>query len=470
MTDSGERRAALTRVGGLSVFLMGVMILAVSFSGWPQPEEKLSPLQVGRYAVRAERQSADYDEKAERQIAFATDNDNAASGERDLAAKEESRARQSAYLAADLKSRIDKTLEEGRDQVWPGRAARAAAVTWRAPRRSSLCPAMNVWCFVFEASGPTACHVAGGQLLPQSAGPRAGSRLFSRWGRRRPAAMDSDGTQTEACVVCKGISVLAGECCAQWKYQCTKRRAPRTASCACLHQYARRDSCVVRFLGRGAIEESICAVVRALQVNQATKLKSKAGRLQEMAAELLSKAKTEKEGAAALKAKYYKTMDDYGKAVQKIDDATMNAQKILDQMNAQSLTLAQVATQYGTASGHGANPGASAAVALKGQLQKAQQDLAAITSQKAKADEDTQTARQLADQYQPMIIDAEKDKRSSDFKFQEFARLTQEADSLQTRADALLSRADTIDGLIQVCECVRVSGCVRALRVGEFSA
>ena len=39
--------------------------------------------------------------------------------------------------------------------------------------------------------------------------------------------------------------------------------------------------------------------------------------------------------------------------------------------------------------------------------------------------------------------------RSSDFKFQEFARLTQEADSLQTRADALLSRADTIDGLIQ---------------------
>merc|ERR1712216_347574 len=71
------------------------------------------------------------------------------------------------------------------------------------------------------------------------------------------------------------------------------------------------------------------------------------------------------------------------------------------------------------------------------------------TAQKAKADEDTQQARKLADQYQPMIIAAEKDKRSSDFKFQEFARLTQEADSLQTRADALLSRADTIDGLIQ---------------------
>ena len=291
-----------------------------------------------------------------------------------------------------------------------------------------------------------------GSSTPQAAGPRAGSWLLSRWGRGRPAAMDSDGVQTEAYV--KGISVLAGKCCARWKYQCTETgRAPRTASCACLHQYARRDRRVVRCFARGAIEEFIFAVVRAFQVNQATKLKSKAGRLQEMAAELLSQAKTEKEGAAALKAKYYKTMDDYGKAVQKIDDATMNAQKILDQMNAQSLTLAQVATQYGTASGHGANPGASAAVALKGQLQKAQQDLAAITSQKAKADEDTQTARQLADQYQPMIIDAEKDKRSSDFKFQEFARLTQEADSLQTRADALLSRADTIDGLIQVFVC-----------------
>jgi hypothetical protein len=137
MTDSGERRAALTRFGGLSVFLMGVAILAVSFSGWPQPEEKLSPLQVGRYAVRAERQSADYDEKAERQIAFATDNDNAASGERDLAAKEESRARQSAYLAADLKSRIDKTLEEGRDQV--SSAARGARCRCHLARAQAEC-------------------------------------------------------------------------------------------------------------------------------------------------------------------------------------------------------------------------------------------------------------------------------------------------------------------------------------------
>ena len=216
--------------------------------------------------------------------------------------------------------------------------------------------------------------------------------------------------------------------------------------------------CAVRcaVVAGGTRDIHVCPyVVWCRQVNQATKLKSKAGRLQEMAAELLSKAKTEKEGAAALKAKYYTTMDDYGKAVQKIDDATMKAQQILDQMNAQSLTLAQVATEYGTASGHGADPGASAAVALKGQLQKAQKDLASITAQKAKADEDTQTARKLADQYQPMIIMAEKDKRSSDFKFQEFARLTQEADSLQTRADALLSRADTIDGLIQVCVCAR---------------
>jgi hypothetical protein len=81
------------------------------------PSELLSPLQVGRYAVRAERQSADYDKKAERQIAFAADNDNAASSERNLASKEESRARNSAYLAADMKATIDKVLEEGRDQV-----------------------------------------------------------------------------------------------------------------------------------------------------------------------------------------------------------------------------------------------------------------------------------------------------------------------------------------------------------------
>ena len=82
-----------------------------------RPDELLSPLEVGLYSVRAERESEDYDRKAERQISFATDNDNAATSERELAAKEEKRARQSAYLAADIKSRIDKVLEEGRDEV-----------------------------------------------------------------------------------------------------------------------------------------------------------------------------------------------------------------------------------------------------------------------------------------------------------------------------------------------------------------
>jgi len=262
--------------------------------------ELLSPLQVGRYAVRAERQSGDYDSKAERQIAFATDSDNAATSERELAAKEEKRARESAYLAADVKSRIDKILEAGRDQV-----------------------------------------------------------------------------------------------------------------------------------------------------NQSTKLKAKAGRLQESAAELLTKAKGEKETAAALKAKYYKTMDTYGEAVKKIDKATADAQSILDQMNAQSLVLAQVATQYGVATNHGQNPDAATAAALRAQLLQAQKDLATITARKAQADEDTATARKLADEYQPMIIAAEKDKRSSDFHFQNFAHLTHDADTLQNRADALLKRAGTTDGLIE---------------------
>jgi chromosome segregation ATPase len=298
-----ERQHAV-KAAGLLVVVGAVAIVALSVSGGvPERAELLSPLQVGRYAVRAERQGQDYDQKAERQIAFATDNDNAASGERDLAAKEEKRARDSAYLAADTKSRIDKVLEAGRDQV-----------------------------------------------------------------------------------------------------------------------------------------------------NQATKLKSKAGRLQEMAAELLGKAKTEKETAAALKAKYYTTMDQYGEAVQKIDTATQTAQQILDQMNAQSLTLAEVATEYGAATQHGEDPDAAGAQALKGQLQQAQTDLAAITAQKAQADEDTQEARKLADQYQPMIIDAEKDKRESDMHFQNFADLTHQADELQNRADALLARADTIDGLIQATQ------------------
>ena len=197
--DGGARRAALTRFGGLSVFLMGVAILAVSFSGWePQPEEKLSPLQVGRYAVRAERQSQDYDEKAERQIAFATDNDNAASGERDLAAKEESRARQSAYLAADLKSRIDKTLEEGRDQVSSAARARAGGALGR-PRGA-----------VFARHAGTVEAVRRGGQLPSALATHAcrtgdGSGLPARIAWERGSGGARSRTQTKRCSWCQEV-------------------------------------------------------------------------------------------------------------------------------------------------------------------------------------------------------------------------------------------------------------------------
>ena len=55
----------------------------------------------------------------------------------------------------------------------------------------------------------------------------------------------------------------------------------------------------------------------------------------------------------------------------------------VDQMNAQSLVLAQLATQYGVDTQHGKDPNAAAAQAIKAQLIQAQKDLAAITAQKA---------------------------------------------------------------------------------------
>jgi len=115
-------RSRLLAAAAVALLIAGVCAVAYTSRGDAarSRDELLSPLQVGRYAVRAERQSGDYDSKAERQIAFATDNDNAATAERQLAAKEESRARDSAYLAADIKSRIDKILEAGRDQVRRG--------------------------------------------------------------------------------------------------------------------------------------------------------------------------------------------------------------------------------------------------------------------------------------------------------------------------------------------------------------
>ena len=121
---SGLHMGSAKRIAAAAaVFISCAALLAFVFdeddsNKTTRPDELLSPLEVGLYAVRAERESADYDKKAERQIAFATDNDNAASAESQLAAKEEKRARQSAFLAADVKSRIDRVLEEGKDEVY----------------------------------------------------------------------------------------------------------------------------------------------------------------------------------------------------------------------------------------------------------------------------------------------------------------------------------------------------------------
>lgn len=124
----------------------------------------------------------------------------------------------------------------------------------------------------------------------------------------------------------------------------------------------------------------------------------------------------------------------------------------VDQMNAQSLVLAQLATQYGVDTQHGKDPDAAAAQAIKAQLIQAQRDLARITAQKAQADEDTATARKLADQYQPMIIDAEKAKRGSDFHFQEFAHLTH-----QVRVVACLCPFVQVQVLVLTCLSRRAS-------------
>jgi len=99
--------------------LVAIAFLAnnTSNSAAPLELESYSALQVGRYAVRAERQARGYRLDAERQIALATNADNEASDDNDMSEEEEKRARASAYLAADVKDRIEKTLDQGRDQV-----------------------------------------------------------------------------------------------------------------------------------------------------------------------------------------------------------------------------------------------------------------------------------------------------------------------------------------------------------------
>jgi len=98
--------------------LVAVVVL-VNTSAKPTPLvlESYSALQVGRYAVRAERQAHGYRLDAERQIQLATSADNEATDDNNMSIEEEKRARASAYLAADVKDRIEKTLNAGRDEV-----------------------------------------------------------------------------------------------------------------------------------------------------------------------------------------------------------------------------------------------------------------------------------------------------------------------------------------------------------------
>jgi len=131
-----DKRAPMSRLalaaGGLAVLAL-VAVLAVSIShstpstGEVELANRYSALQVGRYAVRAERQAKGYRLDAERQIQLATNNDNEATDDNAMAIEEEKRARASAYLAADAKERIEKTLNAGRDQVHQSTKLKAKA-------------------------------------------------------------------------------------------------------------------------------------------------------------------------------------------------------------------------------------------------------------------------------------------------------------------------------------------------------
>lgn len=53
---------------------------------------------------------------------------------------------------------------------------------------------------------------------------------------------------------------------------------------------------------------------------------------------------------------------------------------------------------------------------------------------------DSEEAGKIADKYQPVIIQAEKDKRAADFEFQKFAQATSEVDSWRIAHVANLAR------------------------------
>lgn len=114
--DEKSMRSVVIVVAALAVVAV-VALIAVPSQSSPVSLEQYSALQVGRYAVRAERQAEGYRLDAERQIQLATNNDNDASDDASMAIEEEKRARASAYLAADVKDRIEKTLDRGRDLV-----------------------------------------------------------------------------------------------------------------------------------------------------------------------------------------------------------------------------------------------------------------------------------------------------------------------------------------------------------------
>merc|ERR1719389_234144 len=185
------------------------------------------------------------------------------------------------------------------------------------------------------------------------------------------------------------------------------------------------------------------------EVNEATGLKSKAGRLQDKADKLEKLGAIQKKSSHTNDKSYHSLMATYGKAVDRIQKDFAVGKAVYKAIDKLSLRLADLATKYTAAKKAGST---AKATQIKLQLSKARAKMAKLEAKKPAANARMRKAKSLAAKYRPVIEKADAAKKKSDLAYASYANLKQKADTLEKSSAGLLDRAAGLQALIRETE------------------
>jgi hypothetical protein len=184
------------------------------------------------------------------------------------------------------------------------------------------------------------------------------------------------------------------------------------------------------------------------QVQRATQFQIKSDKLQKKAKFLLQEAAAAKHTSQRQDKEYHRLLNKYSKVVDKIRKLRKEGQVILDDIHAEGVKLARIATNYQKAKRNHSAKLAS----IKHKLQVEQADIAKLAQRKTFADTDLDKAKLLMDKYQPVIRRADKEKFNSVQTYAKYTDLMRHSTALSEQSAALAERSASLQDLIKTTE------------------